>query len=58
VLKVPTSELVTGDLLWLRSGDRIPADIRVLHTDDQFRAEGSWITGEVGFCQIGFISII
>lgn len=38
-------ELVPGDILWLRSGDRVPADARLLHVSD-FEVDESALTGE------------
>ena len=42
---VPARELVTGDLLRIREGDRIPADARVLHTHG-LEVDESLLTGE------------
>ena len=42
---VPVRELVTGDLLRIREGDRIPADARVLRTHG-LEVDESLLTGE------------
>jgi sodium/potassium-transporting ATPase subunit alpha len=39
------SELVVGDVLAVKSGDKIPADMRLIHTVD-FKVDNSSITGE------------
>ncbi|GMT14540.1 hypothetical protein PFISCL1PPCAC_5837, partial [Pristionchus fissidentatus] len=38
--------IVPGDIVWLRPGMRVPADIRLLFTDS-LRIETSWITGDL-----------
>ncbi|PZD93801.1 calcium-translocating P-type ATPase, SERCA-type [Paenibacillus sambharensis] len=45
VLEVPAVELVPGDLVVLESGDRIPADIRLLEASSLY-VEESALTGE------------
>jgi len=42
---IPARELVTGDIIVLESGDRIPADIRFIETYGMY-AEESALTGE------------
>ena len=42
---IPARELVTGDLVRIREGDRIPADARVLHTHG-LEIDESLLTGE------------
>ena len=42
---VASEELVVGDLVILREGDRVPADIRVV-AGDRLRADESLLTGE------------
>ena len=42
---LPTRELVPGDVVFLQSGDSIPADLRFFHTKDA-RADESSLTGE------------
>jgi len=43
--KVDATELVPGDIILLSSGDKVPADIRLLKTK-KFRVEESILTGE------------
>ena len=42
---VPSRELVTGDVVRIREGDRVPADARVLHTHG-LEVDESLLTGE------------
>ncbi len=42
---IPASELVPGDILLVESGDRLPADARIIHTVDM-RVDESSLTGE------------
>jgi Mg2+-importing ATPase len=42
---INSSELVAGDIIFLETGDKIPADVRFLKTDN-FKADESVITGE------------
>jgi len=42
---IMAEELVPGDIVLLKSGDKVPADIRVVHSKD-FRVEESPLTGE------------
>lgn len=42
---VPARELVTGDIVRIREGDRVPADARVLHTHG-LEVDESLLTGE------------
>ncbi|MDP4096831.1 calcium-translocating P-type ATPase, SERCA-type [Paenibacillus sp. P96] len=44
-LLIPAKELVPGDIVQLESGDRIPADLRLLHTSS-CDVEESALTGE------------
>ena len=44
-MRIPASELVPGDILLVESGDRLPADARVIHTVDM-RVDESSLTGE------------
>ncbi|MCC5946949.1 MAG: HAD-IC family P-type ATPase [Nitriliruptoraceae bacterium] len=44
-VEVEAAELVVGDVVRLRSGDRIPADLRLVETNE-LRAEESGLTGE------------
>lgn len=45
-IQIQTSNLVRGDLIWIRKNDRIPADCRLIYTKD-FKIEASLISGEV-----------
>ncbi|TYP72669.1 calcium-translocating P-type ATPase, SERCA-type [Paenibacillus methanolicus] len=45
VKAIPASELVPGDIVFLESGDRIPADLRWIETSSCY-AEESALTGE------------
>ncbi|KAJ2893628.1 hypothetical protein MKZ38_008399 [Zalerion maritima] len=42
---IPSAELVVGDLVTLRSGDKIPADVRLIETVN-FEVDESSLTGE------------
>jgi calcium-translocating P-type ATPase len=44
-LEVPAEEVVPGDLVALAAGDRVPADVRLLHAD-ALRTQESALTGE------------
>lgn len=44
-IKVPTAELVPGDIIILETGDRVPADLRLLESYS-LEAEESLLTGE------------
>ncbi len=46
----PSDELVVGDIVRLDAGDRVPADIRLLKTQDFFVSQGN-ITGESGILE-------
>lgn len=43
--KIPAAELVPGDLVFLEAGDRVPADLRLLHAANLEMNEAS-LTGE------------
>jgi Ca2+-transporting ATPase len=43
--KVPAQELVPGDVVFLQSGDKVPADVRLLDTRE-LRIDESTLTGE------------
>ncbi len=42
---IDSEELVPGDIVHLKSGEKVPADIRLIHSKD-FRVEESPLTGE------------
>ncbi|KAJ0388977.1 hypothetical protein P43SY_010841 [Pythium insidiosum] len=42
---VPAEELLVGDLVWVRNGDKVPADIRILLCSN-LKVENSSLTGE------------
>ncbi|WP_077622075.1 calcium-translocating P-type ATPase, SERCA-type [Sediminibacillus massiliensis] len=44
-MKIPSSELVVGDIVKMNSGDRVPADIRILESGSM-ELEESALTGE------------
>ena len=43
--KIPTEELVVGDIVTFKAGDYIPADIRLIETNN-FKCDESTLTGE------------
>jgi len=45
VFEVDAEELVPGDIVWLESGNRVPADLRLLMTHG-FKVDESLLTGE------------
>ena len=42
---MPASQLVVGDIIRVRSGVKVPADVRFIHTSD-LKVEMSSLTGE------------
>ncbi|TMW67398.1 hypothetical protein Poli38472_011018 [Pythium oligandrum] len=42
---IPAEELVVGDLVWIRNGDKVPADLRILLCSN-LKVENSSLTGE------------
>uniref|UniRef100_F1KSN4 Sodium/potassium-transporting ATPase subunit alpha-1 n=1 Tax=Ascaris suum TaxID=6253 RepID=F1KSN4_ASCSU len=45
-VRVNASEIVTGDVVYLSPGARVPADLRLIYTNGLF-LETSWISGEI-----------
>eukprot|EP00931_Biecheleriopsis_adriatica_P024149 TRINITY_DN15119_c0_g1_i3.p1 TRINITY_DN15119_c0_g1~~TRINITY_DN15119_c0_g1_i3.p1 ORF type:complete len:1229 (-),score=239.13 TRINITY_DN15119_c0_g1_i3:158-3646(-) len=45
-LEVDPANLVPGDVIFLQPGDRIPADVRILHCSDMMEVDNSALTGE------------
>jgi sodium/potassium-transporting ATPase subunit alpha len=43
--KVPAQELVVGDLIYVKEGDKVPADIRLVYVVN-FKVDNSSLTGE------------
>ncbi len=43
--EVPANELVVGDLVYCKSGDRVPADIRIIKCESM-KVDNSSLTGE------------
>ncbi|KAE9013146.1 Sodium/potassium-transporting ATPase subunit alpha [Phytophthora fragariae] len=44
--KIEASQLVRGDIIVLKGGDKVPADIRVLECSDDMTVDNSCLTGE------------
>lgn len=42
---IPADELVVGDLVWVRNGDKVPADLRIVMCSN-LKVENSSLTGE------------
>uniref|UniRef100_A0A915EHW1 Cation-transporting P-type ATPase C-terminal domain-containing protein n=1 Tax=Ditylenchus dipsaci TaxID=166011 RepID=A0A915EHW1_9BILA len=45
-LRISATELVIGDLVWIRTGDRVPADVRLISSEG-LHIETSWISGDL-----------
>mmetsp|Transcript_4732 Transcript_4732/g.11047 ORF Transcript_4732/g.11047 Transcript_4732/m.11047 type:complete len:1113 (+) Transcript_4732:69-3407(+) len=45
-VEIDPTELVPGDVIFLQAGDRIPADVRILHCTDGMEVDNSALTGE------------
>ncbi len=46
-VKLPASELVNGDLVYIGLGEKVPADLRLIQVSWDLRFDRSIITGEV-----------
>ncbi|KAF8205169.1 hypothetical protein K438DRAFT_1818664 [Mycena galopus ATCC 62051] len=44
--KLPAAELVSGDIVWISLGQKIPADLRLLEVSSDLRFDRSILTGE------------
>ena len=42
---IPAEKLVPGDVIYIKQGDKIPADIRILESNN-FKVDNSSLTGE------------
>ncbi|VDM93245.1 unnamed protein product, partial [Litomosoides sigmodontis] len=45
-IRVNVSDVVIGDIIYLCPGARVPADLRLIYTDE-LKLDTSWITGEL-----------
>ena len=45
--KIPASELVTGDLVYISMGEKVPADLRLIEVSMDLQFDRSILTGEV-----------
>jgi len=45
-MQLDVVNLVPGDVIFLESGDRVPADVRILHCTDGMQVDNSALTGE------------
>lgn len=43
--RIPVEDVVVGDVVMVNGGDKVPADIRILHTNS-FKVDNSSLTGE------------
>lgn len=48
-VKLPASELVQGDLIHVRLGEKVPADLRLIQASGDLRFDRSILTGEVSY---------
>ena len=44
-IEIPSKQIVIGDIIYLTVGDRVPADVRIIESDN-FKVDESLITGE------------
>ena len=49
--KIPASELVTGDLVYISMGEKVPADLRLIEVSMDLQFDRSILTGEVRLYQ-------
>lgn len=49
--EVDTEDLVVGDILHLKAGDRVPADIRIIECSDDMQVDNASLTGESEPCK-------
>ncbi len=49
VQRIPSVELVPGDIVLLQSGDKVPADLRLFQSRD-LQIDESTLTGRIGSC--------
>jgi len=43
---VPATDIVVGDIVVLQMGNRVPADLRIVHASSDLRFDRSLLTGE------------
>jgi len=43
--EIPVSDIVVGDIVFLKTGNRVPADVRLIKSD-QLKTDQSLITGK------------
>lgn len=56
-VKLPASELVNGDLIYVGLGEKVPADLRLIQVSGDLRFDRSILTGEVS-CGLYSFSIV
>lgn len=47
--RIPVKELVTGDLVYISLGEKVPADMRLLEVSSDLQFDRSILTGEVSY---------
>jgi len=45
-ITIDATELVRGDIVKLKAGERVPADVRIINCTDDFKVDNSALTGE------------
>jgi sodium/potassium-transporting ATPase subunit alpha len=48
-MKIPAKDLVTGDLITISMGEKVPADLRLIEVSADVQFDRSILTGEVNF---------